>query len=362
MHPEMLEKIIDIGREMAENLNLEPLLHYAMEVAMDLLGAEFGYLVMVEEDGQLTFRVCRDQSGNRISEPDAQISHTIFDQVITTSEPQVIADAIVDPDYQNAESVLALHLRSVMCVPLISRERVLGAIYLENRTKTSLFDEESLKPLSYLAALAAVSIENVLLYEKLEARVEKRTTELEKANEKLNFLAITDPLTGIYDRRYFFELARNTLKAAERYQHSLSLLMIDIDHFKKVNDAFGHLVGDAVLIEFSHILKENIREVDVVARYGGEEFVIMMPETDLDAAEKSAQRLCRLIDQYEFTHNGDRVHITISVGVSCYDSETGGKELEIDALVDQADKGLYEAKNAGRNGVAAWTPLMGEKG
>jgi diguanylate cyclase (GGDEF)-like protein len=354
LNPEMLEKIIDIGREMAENLNLEPLLQYAMGVAIDLAGAEYGYLVLIEENDQLNFRVCRDKDGNLLDEPDGQISHTIFSQVISSQEPLIIADAIVDPKFKSAESVLALQLRSVMCVPLISRERVLGAIYVENRSKTSLFDETSLRPLEYLAAQAAVTIENVLLYEELEARVENRTKELASANDRLQILAITDPLTGIYNRRHFFSLAHQAFHQAERYQHDLSVVMIDIDHFKIVNDRFGHAVGDMVLLEFSKILQENIRDADFVARYGGEEFVILMPETPLASAATTAQRLCDIVNRHHFDFDEDQIQITVSLGLASLPSSKDNGIDSLDNLINYADQALYRAKNAGRNCVAVW--------
>jgi diguanylate cyclase (GGDEF)-like protein len=348
MDVEMLEKIIDIGREMAENRNLEPLLQYAMQVTIELVNAEYGYLVLVTDNDQLNFRVRLDKNGNLLNEPDEQISHTIFSQVISDREPIITADAIVDPDFQDAESVMSLQLRSVMCVPLISRERVLGAIYVENRSETDIFDEESLKPLKYLAGLAAVTIENVQLYEELEIRVTERTKELAAANGKLQKLALTDPLTGAFNRRHFFNLADKTLKNSKRYQHDLSIIMIDLDHFKQVNDQFGHTVGDAVLVAFVKILQKNVRDADTVARYGGEEFSILMPETNLEFAKKTAERLCDLVNNYKFSVGDQIVHITISLGIASLETNRNQKA---DDLVDQADKALYKAKNSGRNCV-----------
>jgi signal transduction histidine kinase len=182
---ETLEKLLEIGKQLSANRSLEPLLRYAMGVAIDLVGAETGYLVWLRDDGTLKFKVRLDQNGKDIECPEEQISHTIFQKVIDKREPLVIQDAIVDPDYQDSDSIAALKLRSVMCVPLISNHGVLGAIYVENRSEKSVFVEEDLPPLEFLASQATVAIENALLNDDLELRVAARTAELEHANQQL---------------------------------------------------------------------------------------------------------------------------------------------------------------------------------
>jgi len=182
---ETLEQLLEIGKKLSANRSLDPLLKYAMGVAIDLVGAEQGYLVWLRDDGSLKFKVRLDHNGNDIEFPESQISQTIFQKVIDAEEPLVIQDAIVDPNYKDSDSIAALKLRSVMCVPLNSNRGVLGAIYVENRSEKSVFVEEDLPPLEFLASQATVAIENAILNDDLERRVTTRTEELQLANQKL---------------------------------------------------------------------------------------------------------------------------------------------------------------------------------
>lgn len=185
MEREILEQILEISRSMAETRQLEPLLSYAMAQAMELVGAERGYLVLINEDGSLDFRVRRDQAGNVLEDPEDQISHSILQEVVATRKPINVTDAMTDPGFSTARSVMALQLRSVMCVPLTSRGQVIGAMYVENRSNAGIFEDMDLVPLTLFANQAAVSIENAALNEELEARVEQRTAELQTALKQL---------------------------------------------------------------------------------------------------------------------------------------------------------------------------------
>ncbi len=163
-------------------------------------------------------------------------------------------------------------------------------------------------------------------------------------------LAITDSLTDVYTRRYFLERFEEEIKRAAAKKIKLSFIMLDVDHFKMVNDQFGHLTGDYVLKEISLIIKENIREIDFVGRYGGEEFCIVLPETDLEGAFLVAERIRksaqdRLIKAYDAS-----VRITLSLGISTFPSH--GKQT--DELIDKADWALYRAKTQGRNRIVAF--------
>ncbi len=179
MDSHVLERILDISRSMAETRQLEPLLAYAMAHAMELVGAERGYLVLLRSDGSLDFRVQQDSGGSLLEHPEDQISHSILNQVLETGQPVNVNDAQTDPSFSTARSVMTLQLRSVMCVPLISRGQVIGAMYVENRHAAGIFQNEDIVPLTLFANQAAVSIENAALNEDLERRVEERTAELQ---------------------------------------------------------------------------------------------------------------------------------------------------------------------------------------
>jgi len=180
----------------------------------------------------------------------------------------------------------------------------------------------------------------------LEKKVKERTHALEEANKLLESLSITDPLTGISNRRNFDYELRQEVSRALRYMTKLSCIMFDIDHFKKVNDTYGHLVGDEILKMIGSILKKHLRIHDIPARYGGEEFVVLLPETGLDDAYKVAEKIRDLIKNSVISKNSEKIRITVSLGVAEFDPERMKEPKE---LVDAADKALYMAKNNGRN-------------
>jgi len=172
-----------------------------------------------------------------------------------------------------------------------------------------------------------------------------------KENIQLSFeMAITDQLTGLYNRRYMQTHLDGLFNRAQRESKSLSLLMMDMDHFKQVNDTHGHAVGDEVLMEFARRLQRNVRGLDLACRFGGEEFVVVMPETDPDFARIVAERLREDVAGQPFDTEAGPLDITISIGIASSDEETKSG----DDLLKKADEALYRAKDEGRNRVEAW--------
>ncbi|MFQ5615751.1 MAG: diguanylate cyclase [Anaerolineales bacterium] len=168
-----------------------------------------------------------------------------------------------------------------------------------------------------------------------------------QAEKKLRYLAITDSLTGIFNRRHFFELAERELERARRYNRLLSIILLDIDHFKWVNDTYGHATGDQALQALTTQCQESLRESDIFARYGGEEFVILLPETDLEQAQQVAERIRKEVADLSIHTAGNTVSITISLGVA----SLVDREMTLDKLLARADKALYASKEGGRNRV-----------
>lgn len=185
--------------------------------------------------------------------------------------------------------------------------------------------------------------------------LENLTKELEEKNEILDNLANLDGLTGAFNHRYFQNSLDQEISRCMRNSSTISILLLDIDHFKKFNDTYGHQVGDFVLTEFSTILKENVRKYDIVARYGGEEFVVILPETDLEDAINVAEKLRTSIESADFDDNRETYSVRASFGVSSAKPATEDN-FSKDVFISQADQALYEAKEKGRNQVVSYSP------
>ena len=211
---------------------------------------------------------------------------------------------------------------------LNARTNFWDSLNLEAATP-DFFKAKYLSRLQALADQAAIAIENAQLFEEMEK------------------LAITDSLTGLYNRRYFFAFAENEIERSKRYKKHLSIIMVDIDHFKKINDSFGHQAGDLVLKEIADICLAILRKVDVMCRYGGEEFVVLLPETEVADAAHAAERMCTAISSLRLkTEKGD-VSVSVSIGVA----EMEKSRASFEKLLAAADTALYSAKEAGRNRV-----------
>ncbi|MDI9243827.1 diguanylate cyclase [Marinobacter sp. CHS3-4] len=182
----------------------------------------------------------------------------------------------------------------------------------------------------------------------LEHRVAERTTELEEANRRLEETVRTDSLTGLNNRRFFFELGHSAVKKSVRSGKPLSVIMFDADLFKKVNDTYGHAVGDKALIQLSEVAQNTVREIDLLARIGGEEFAILLEDSDEDAAAEVAERLRKTVNDSPVALERGEVMLSISAGVASFVPDRDNK---LDDLLVYADKALYAAKSSGRNRV-----------
>jgi len=218
-------------------------------------------------------------------------------------------------------------------LPLSLASEKIGLLRLV-RWSNKPFDEYQSKVLTMIATPLALALRNADLYQQLES------------------LAMKDALTEALNRRAFENILDRELKRARRYRSHLSLILLDIDHFKAINDQFGHQSGDRILRELAAIVKKAIREIDVLVRYGGEEFVVVLPGTKLDEAMGVAHRIKSAIDGYPFLNEGANIQLTVSMGVAHYpDPDVGSSGT----LFEQADQALYAAKRNGRNRIeVAW--------
>jgi signal transduction histidine kinase len=312
MDRHVLERVLAISRSMAQTRQLGPLLDYAMWEAVDLVGAERGFLVLVGEDGSLDFRVGLSRTGEDIKKD--QISTSILSEVVKTAQPVVLADAQSHGRFSAAESVTNLQLRSVMGVPLITKGDAIGAILVENRLAAGIFTEESLAPLILFANQAAVSIENAMLVEGLEMRVRARTAELAEANtrlqalndEKDRFIAIAahdlrGPLSNIemtgrllLDARV--ELPREQVRfllgdMLEQTKYMLALLnaLLDVSRIES-----GRLELDLKSIDLAAFLSETVERHDRLA--ASKETQVVLSAVPEGAAIADWNRLRQVLD------------------------------------------------------------------
>jgi two-component system cell cycle response regulator len=215
----------------------------------------------------------------------------------------------------------------LISVPLRTGAGVLGVLNLYDRVDGQPFDDADLETIQSFAGQAAVAIDNVLLHQEAQR------------------LSVTDALTGLGNYRFFQQNLAREVDRAARFGRPLSLLMLDLDRFKQVNDAHGHQVGDAVLMQVADRIREEVREVDVVARYGGEEFVVVLPETGEEGAQQLAGRVCERIRGVPLHTSAGDLEVTVSIGVAVY-PEHGDSPS---SLVRAADQALYVAKREGRD-------------
>ncbi|MCS6860187.1 MAG: sensor domain-containing diguanylate cyclase [Abditibacteriales bacterium] len=219
-------------------------------------------------------------------------------------------------------------LRSFASIPLLSEGEVIGVLNLYH-SQPEVFDERASYLLRIVASQVAATVERVLVYQQLQKQ------------------AVTDSLTGLANHGYFYRRLREEVHRAKRYQSPLSVLLIDVDNFKQMNDRYGHRTGDAVLQALASLLLTQLRDSDVVARYGGEEFGVLLPHTDLEPARVTAERLCETIRQTPIPRRRGCLHVSVSIGVASLPSHAQSP----DVLVQKADYALYQAKSAGKDRV-----------
>lgn len=240
-------------------------------------------------------------------------------------------------DHREVDTLLNLaNARAAMAIPLFVSNRVMGSLQLFSSRSDSFTHEDA----QLLWTMSLVG-ENLLTRE--------------YATEGLLRFAFTDYLTGLRSRGYFEQQLDLELKRAERRQQSFALLMVDLDHFKPLNDTYGHHIGDQVLRDVASILAQDMREVDTVARYGGDEFTIILPETTEAGAMQVAQRLHKSVEQANFFVGPKQKtkRLTISIGVAVYDPEVRLKR----ELIQRSDAALYAAKNDGKNRVVCYSDV-----
>ena len=212
------------------------------------------------------------------------------------------------------------------------------------------------KPVKPMEALTRINAQ--LRFLKARRELERKNKELIQMNLLLQEAAITDPLTGLYNKGYILNRLQSDIAHSIRYEEPISFILGDIDHFKGINDTYGHTTGDEVLKCVASVIKNTIREVDIASRYGGEEFLIICPNTDKTGAAILAERIRENVEKLNFSYKKKKIHITISLGVNSAKFKLPTKALDVVGnLIESADSALYTAKSNGRNRVEIYNTM-----
>jgi len=230
----------------------------------------------------------------------------------------------------------AEEVRSVLAIPLLYENNLLG-VFVMFSGERDFADTLQIELLKVMCNQASTSIANAQLH----AEIEK--------------LATTDGLTGLFNHRVFQEKLSDELKRMDRYSEQISLILTDIDFFKKVNDRYGHPAGDIVLKEVAKVIKGTLRDIDIPARYGGEEFAVILPQTNGIGAKNIAERLRKSVMDASFSADGASFKITLSIGIATSPVDAKTKE----ELIEKSDNALYHAKHNGRNQSVLWNEMRG---
>jgi len=326
--------LYNVGQALNFIDDLKRLLKVILSQAIDTIGAEKGSLMLFDSLSQeLVIKVVYGLA-------DKEVEDKINEGIIECTRIKV-GEGIAGIAFQSRQAIITnlgsndprfkqsklSNVASLLCIPLIVKEEIIGVINITNKKRGKFFNQDDLEFMCALANQAAIAINNAQLYE----------------------LAITDGLTNLFIYRHFHYLLDNEIKRAKRYRHSISLLMMDIDNFKEINDNYGHQAGDELLKMIANAIAGGCREIDSPSRYGGEEFALILPETKKENAGVVAERLRHKIENLALeVEDGTVISPTISIGISEYPEDADNKEN----LIKKADNALYFAKNNGKNCVA----------
>ena len=327
-----LKGILNIAQVVVSSLELDEVLQNILHSAMATMDMPAGTIALYDASScQLELHAHAGLSEKFVALDRWRVTTGGLTQEILERGEVFIVEDTASADFFNNPVAIEEGIRSLIAVPLKIHKRTIGVLYLD-AFEPRTFDVEKLELLSVLSSFATMSIDH--------ARLHKRTLQL----------ACTDGLTGLYNHRQFKKLFADEVARANRYNKPLSIILFDVDDFKKFNDTYGHPNGDIVLQEMATMLRELLRDCDTIYRYGGEEFVALLPETPLAEAVKVAERIRIFVETESprFLTGITKTHgITVSVGVAAVpDNGTEAK-----SLLKEVDDLMYKAKNEGKNKV-----------
>jgi len=322
-----LETLFNIGTTVSQTLNLEELLVSVLDRVLKVTGVEIaGIFLLDEKTRELVLRASRGMSVSFVREVKIlSAGEGILKQVVETGKPLLVENMSLEPRF-NHHGKKKWRVQSFAALSIMAKEKILGMMGIGSYGHREFPDWE-VRMLGTIANQIGMAIDNAQLYE--------------HALE----LAFTDGLTGLYNRRYLMDQIEREFIRAQRSKAPLSLIMIDLDGLKGINDRFGHHVGDSFLKEVARIVKANTRASDVAARWGGDEFMLLAPGTDSKGADKIAERIRAQVEHFKIKLEGEEAGITVSAGIVSYPTNAS----VVPELVKKADEAMYCAKRAGKN-------------
>jgi len=315
------------------NSILEPrkVIELIMEKIQQLIPSSAWSMLMVDEEKQeLAFELALGAKGKDVSAFRIKLGEGVAGWVAQTGKPAIVNDTAKDPRFApRFDTKTQFQTRSILCAPLISRGRTIGVVEIINRLG-GRFTQSDLEILLTLVEPCAIAIENAILFQRTEQ------------------LTITDDLTKLFNSRYLNLYISREIKRCKRHGIPLSVIFLDLDGFKGINDQYGHLAGSGTLAEVGAILAEAVRESDILARYGGDEFVVVLPETPASGALVIAERLRKAIEEHGFLQGqGLAARISASFGIASYPDHA----LTPEGLIQKADQAMYRVKERDKNGI-----------
>jgi diguanylate cyclase (GGDEF)-like protein len=332
-----LYSLLEITRSINTIHDFNQLLELIVDSAITLTKAERGFLMLFHDDGNLEFKVTRNFDKKTLEGEKFEISRTVVNHVLAAGNSLFLADIYKDKKLKISESIEALGLQMVMCVPLKTKENLLGVIYVDSQSKTETFGHKEERIFEAFAAQASIAIENSHLYDS----------------------SVRDALTGLYNYGYLRTRLEEEITRAQNYKSgSIAFMMLDLDNFKSINDSNGHLFGNSILVKVGEIISKTVRKYDIPARYGGDEFAILMPDTDVYEARHLAQQLQKELSELKFIIGKETIAISSSIGISIFPVE---KITASENIIVEADHALFIAKRKGGNQIAVYGLRKDEK-
>ncbi len=331
---QQLQAFNDIGRTLAGTLDIHEVLALIMEKVKEVLRPGHWSLLLVDEARQdLVFEIAVGEGADRLKSMRLPLGEGVAGSVASTGEPLLVPDVRADPRFAaRFDDASGIVTGSLLAVPLRSKGRVLGVVELVNPRGGHPFDTGDQRTLEALADYAAIAIDNARAYERIRE------------------LTLRDEHTGLFNSRHLWIQLELEVARTARTGRPFSLIFVDLDHFKQVNDHFGHQAGSAVLLEVGELLRTCIRTIDVPVRYGGDEFVVLLPESDRAHARMVGERIRAAMEGALFLRSsGHGLTVTASFGLATCpdDGDTAEK------VVQAADAAMYRVKGSTRNAVAA---------